>query len=500
MLDASALALLAVGTGVKLLLWPAYHSTDFEVHRNWLAITASLPVGRWYYEDRSEWTLDYPPLFAAFEWVLSLAARLWDPRIIDIDNLGYAAASCVAFQRLSVMVSELVLVMALRRVVRIAGSTVQSRVAAALVFLSPGFLFVDHVHFQYNGFLLGILVYSLAFALEGRDLLAGTTFAVLLCCKHIFMYIAPAYFLYLLRHYCVVTSGRRRRLDIGASVLRLAALGSVVVAVFAVAFGPFVAMGHMRQVLARLFPFKRGLCHAFWAPNFWALYTFTDRVLAIASRFAPHLITADTSQLSSSTRGRVGDTRFAVLPDVPPLATFAATLVAMAPACVVLMRRKLDAVHFVQAVVLCAYASFMFGWHVHEKAIILVLVPLGLLVAMSPSRYVLRMHAVLSVAGFYGLLPLLYGAQELPLKAAILLIWTLCSLSLLRADGAPAWSCLARIERLYIAGHVPLFVLTELVPGVFGRLQFMPLALVSVYTALGVGYSWFGLARAFCRL
>lgn len=51
-----------------------------------------------YTDETSEWTLDYPPLFAWFEWILSKAAVLIDPRMVDISSLNYAGPACIAFQ------------------------------------------------------------------------------------------------------------------------------------------------------------------------------------------------------------------------------------------------------------------------------------------------------------------------------------------------------------------------------------------------------------------
>ena len=47
----------------------------------------------------------------------------------------------------------------------------------------------------------------------------------------------------------------------------LVRIGATTVLVFALSLLPFIVMGQGKQLLSRLFPFTRGLNHAYWAPK-----------------------------------------------------------------------------------------------------------------------------------------------------------------------------------------------------------------------------------------
>lgn len=224
---------------------------------------------------------------------MSQAAAYFEPRLLEVKSLNFDSWQTVYFQRSTVIVTELVLVYALQlyvkcniplaqltnpSYVKTSKAKTTAHAAALSVLLSPGLLIIDHIHFQYNGFMYGILVLSMVLARKKSTLLlSGLLFAVLLCFKHIYLYLAPAYFVYLLRAYCLGSRASFPYFNI--RFINCVTLGTGIILIFAGAFGPFAAWGQMEQVLSRLFPFSRGLCHAYWAPNVWAMYSFVDRVL-----------------------------------------------------------------------------------------------------------------------------------------------------------------------------------------------------------------------------
>ncbi|KAF2187276.1 glycosyltransferase family 57 protein [Zopfia rhizophila CBS 207.26] len=462
-----------VATALKVLLFPAYKSTDFEVHRNWLAITHSLPTKEWYYEKTSEWTLDYPPFFAYFEWILSHGASYFEPALLNVKALEYDSWQTVYFQRATVILTELVLVYALHIYVKGSESKRTAHAAALSVLLSPGLLIIDHIHFQYNGFLYGILILSLVLA-RGRSrlLLSGLLFAALLCFKHIYLYLAPAFFVYLLRAYCLSPKSSFPFFRI--QFFNCIKLGLGVGSVFASAFGPFALGGQLEQVFRRLFPFSRGLCHAYWAPNIWAMYSFSDRLLIY---LAPYLgLKVDRDAVNSVTRGLVGDTSFAVLPEIAPLTCAILTVVFQIPFLIRLFLKPTWET-FIGAVTLCGYASFLFGWHVHEKAVLIVIIPFSLL-ALKDRRY-LGAFRPLAVAGHVSLFPLLFTAAEFPVKTVYTIAWLVLFLlafdRLAPASSHPRVFLLDRFSFVYIAFSIPLIAYCSLVQYKRKPVKFEPL-------------------------
>ncbi|GAB5577355.1 dolichyl pyrophosphate Man9GlcNAc2 alpha-1 [Prionailurus iriomotensis] len=418
-----------------------FHSTDFEVHRNWLAITHSLPVSQWYYEATSEWTLDYPPFFAWFEYALSHVAKYFDQEMLNVRNLNYSSSRTLLFQRFSVIFTDALFVYAVHECCKCidgkkAGKELTEKpkfILSVLLLWNFGLLIVDpHPDETVRegtwpfmaplaaSFLnhRNIISFDPQIPVRKRHMEGAFLFAVLLHFKHIYLYVAPAYGVYLLRSYCFTANKPDGSIRWNSfSFVRVISLGLIVFLVSALSLGPFLALNQLPQVLSRLFPFKRGLCHAYWAPNFWALYNALDKVLSIIG-LELKLLDPNKIPKASMTSGLVQQFQHTVLPSVTPLATLICTLIAILPSVFCLWFKPQGPRGFLRCLILCALSSFLFGWHVHEKAILLAVLPMSLLSVGKAGDA--SIFLILTTTGHYSLFPLLFTAPELPTK--ILLI------------------------------------------------------------------------------
>jgi alpha-1,3-glucosyltransferase len=548
-----------------------------------MAITFNQPIKDWYFDTTSEWTLDYPPLFAAFELFLATIAHFLNVKdALQLSKIPIRTESVIFYQKITVIVSDCLYYYAVyklchslqvaqtsedatttkvstnedkrneksttnnnngkKKSVQVRVSPTQSKCSlgqnlresiyrpdacscmAILFLVQPGLLLVDHIHFQYNGFLSGVLLLSMAHVIDGRMVEASFWFAILLNLKHIYLYCAPAFGMYLLVSYCLEKVPDRNRL--WTFITRFGRLGSVVALIFIMTYLLFCDQVTLKQIVSRLFPFKRGLTHAYWAPNFWSLYNLADKILATVFRDSLKVnfdleTIKKTRTMIKPTSGRVGEFEHQYLPTIKPFTTFVLVATFVVPVVVkfLLSPRKRAPRLFMKGLTLATFISFMFGWHVHEKAIILVLLPMIPLNFTDPQLREAFLR--LTLAGTYSLFPLIYQPAEYVTKLTLLVAYYYYARShnpILDQSKRNQKSIEQRqqssehkLERLWLkfyhimdTAYILVIIFNEIYFSlVFGRYnyawnpiaklnryEFLPLMMTSTLSALGIGVSF----------
>ncbi|MCJ1249162.1 Glucosyltransferase-like protein [Trapelia coarctata] len=405
---------------------PPMHG-DFEAQRHWMEITAHLPISQWYFYDLQYWGLDYPPLTAYHSWLLGKIGSWIQPEGFALHtSRGFEDHLLKLYMRSTVLVSEyLVYVPAAvifnRRLARMRGvSAWESSIVLVATLMQPATILIDHAHFQYNTVMLGFVLASMSSVLAGRYLWSCVFFVFALCFKQMALYFAPAIFAYLLGS-CLLPR---------FNVLRFVFLALVTALSFAIAFAPLLlgsvyeyvkepslAVGLEPPALLSVIPARID-------PKSWSYHLFLELAQSIHRifPFARGIFEDKVANLwcCVHTIHKLNTYPIPILQRV----SLSATLISILPACMTISlfpRKEL----LPWAMASSAWGFFLCSFQVHEKSILLPLLPMTVLLG-SEGGLGPEMRAWIGWANMLGtwtLFPLL-KRDELRLPYAVLtLLW-----------------------------------------------------------------------------
>ncbi|CAL0317367.1 unnamed protein product [Lupinus luteus] len=331
---------------------------DYEAQRHWMEITINLPIREWYRNsssnDLSYWGLDYPPLTAYQSFVHGLFLRFFHPDSVSLfASRGHESYLGKLLMRWTVLSSDaLIFFPSVLYFVTVyynkPGRIRKSDVAwhIALLLLNPCLILIDHGHFQFNCISLGFTIGAVAAILSEKDLVACVFYCLSLNHKQMSAYFAPAFFSHLMGK-CL----RRKH-----PLLQVLKLGLYVLGTFAAVWWPYLySTNSILEVLSRLAPFERGLFEDYVA-NFWC----ATSVLIKWKR----LLTTDSLKLVS----------------------FTATIITCLPSMVQQIKSPSNR-GFLYALLNSSFSFYLFSFQVHEKSILLPLLPASLLAMEDPSTF-----------------------------------------------------------------------------------------------------------------
>lgn len=361
----------AVGLGPYSGLGTPPMYGDFEAQRHWLEITTQLSPSKWYFYDLQWWGLDYPPLTAFHSWVLGKIGGILHPEWFALDSSrGLESDGLKSYMRATALASELIFYVFFAfkyaRMRAAANKTkVLNWVTNLLVFLLiPSLIIIDNGHFQYNSVMLGLFIGCLRALDTANFIEASILFVGSLLFKQMALYYAPVVFFYILGR-CLFP----------LNIKRLASVGVTVVASILVCLIPWLtSLEQLTQVLVRVFPLNRGL----WEDkvgNFWCA---TNTVIKYKTLFT-------NEQLQKL--------------------SLLGTLLAISPSCISVFLRK-DPVVLLLAASCCSWAFYLFSFQVHEKSVLLPLIPSSLLLFESNKEWASMVYWMNNVS-YFSMWPLL---------------------------------------------------------------------------------------------
>ncbi|EKM79278.1 hypothetical protein AGABI1DRAFT_74153 [Agaricus bisporus var. burnettii JB137-S8] len=401
------------------------HSTppmygDYEAQRHWMELTLHLPFRLWYSYDLQYWGLDYPPLTAYVSWICGVIAHWINPTWVALDaSRGIETEGSKIFMRSTVVAWDmLVYVPALLVFSRVWHGNRSGRtqeLALLTLLFHPALLLIDFGHFQYNSVMLGFTVLAMNFFATGQDLAGAAFFTLSLGFKQMALYYAPGIGSYLLAR-CVFLGIP------GPGFKHFTRLAITTISCFMVLFLPFYlppfapSFMHILNPISRIFPFNRGLFEDKVA-NFWCA---SNVVLKWRERVSRSMLVKFSAGL----------TALGFLPSVGVMLN-SGWRMRMSAASNVAEREQEDQEKQTPFLPLLPYALltssfsfFLFSFQVHEKTILVPLLPMTLLLSGAPvDSSVYAWGVLVNNIGVFSMWPLLkkdgLGFQYI----ALLILW-----------------------------------------------------------------------------
>lgn len=245
-------------------------------------------------------------------------------------------------------------------------------IALVAALMQPATILIDHGHFQYNTVMLGLVVASLDAILAGRMLWACIFFVGSLGFKQMALYYAPVMFAFLLG-VCIFPRVR---------ILRLLCISIITLVALAVLFAPFIvnATGtEARSIFAsapqppllQALPLEVDKDYALYAPLF-QLTQIVHRVFPFSRGIFEDKVA--NAWCAIHTFYKLHRFETGVLQQVALGTTFASIV---AP-CAIIFRHPRASL-LLPALASTSWGFFLFSFQVHEKSVLLPLLPMTLL-------------------------------------------------------------------------------------------------------------------------